>query len=179
MKKVKPIEEWLIWKLCEKAMKWILIIASVVLICVVGATVFIRYCLSGDFFGSDEIITLFAMWLYWLGGAYGSYEGSHITADLTNLFIKNEKALHGVHIFVNAMNVIITGIFSYWAIFNYALWNISSGKVTSGLSIPFVWSDIAITVSFVLMFIYSVYHLVRLFIPRADAEVVVAEGGEA
>ncbi|WP_165445332.1 TRAP transporter small permease [Bacilliculturomica massiliensis] len=178
MKKMKPIEEWFLWRVCEKLMRYILIFSSAVLIVVVGAAVFARYCMDGDFFGSDEIITLFAMWVYWLGGAYGSYEASHISADLTNLFVKSEKVKKVLQIIVNALTTCIAGVLAYWSVVYYAVWNIQTGATTPGLGIPLLASNSAITVSLCLMFLYSLYHLVRVFIPRADSAAQIAGKGE-
>lgn len=180
MKNTKSIEEFFLWKLIEKLMKYILVVTSLILIIVVGATVFIRYVLGKDFFGSDEIITLFAMWLYWLGGAYGSYEASHINADVTNLVIKNDYAKKVIEIIVNAFTTAIAGVLMYWSVVYYLAWNIKSGTATPGLHIPMLASNIAITISFCLMFLYSLYHLIRLFVPKvnSEAEIEQLEGVE-
>ena len=45
-------------------------------------SVVLRYCFKQNFYGSDEVIMLFAFWLYFMGAVYGSYENSHIKADL-------------------------------------------------------------------------------------------------
>ena len=86
---MKPIEKTFIWKLMEALMRWLLMISGVLLIVVITISVFMRYVLKSALFGSEEILALLAIWLYWIGGAYGSYEDSHIYADKTGKMIRN------------------------------------------------------------------------------------------
>ena len=72
MKNRKPIEEMGFWKFIVAIEEYILVITSFVAACIVAIGVFTRYVLGIDFFGQEEIITLIAMWLYWIGGVYGS-----------------------------------------------------------------------------------------------------------
>ena len=69
---MKPIEKTFIWKLMEALMRWLLMISGVLLIVVITISVFMRYVLKSALFGSEEILALLAIWLYWIGGAYGS-----------------------------------------------------------------------------------------------------------
>ncbi len=165
MKTVKPIEDWKIWKAALRIERGILALASMAAVICVCASVFMRYILKVDFFGLEEVITLLAMWIYWIGGVYGSYEKSHITADVSNLFIKTNKGKKRLDIVVGILTVFISGVFAYWSIVYYAVWNIQAGTKTIGLHIPYLASNIAITIGFVMMFLYSLYHLIRVFMP--------------
>jgi len=158
---MKRIEDTFVWRGAEKGMSFIMIVASFALIAIVGATVFIRYCLSSDFFGSDELITLFAMWLYWVGAAYGSFEESHISADMSDLVIKSQKGRETLKFIVRLIVMLVTAVLAYWGVFEYGAWNISSGTTTSGLCMPLIWCTGIISVSYVLMFIFAIYHFVN------------------
>jgi len=165
MKRVMPIENSMIWRGTTRVMRTVLIISGACLILLVGMSVFLRYVLHSTFVGTDDLIILFSIWLYWMGGAYGSYENSHISADLTNVFIKSDKLKKYVNIVVKLITAIIAGVFAYWSIFKYALWNFQAGTVTTGLRIPYLTSNIALTICLCLMFVYAVYHLVRSIFP--------------
>lgn len=167
---MKPIETTLIWRFMEKLMRWILILCSGLLVIVIGIAVFMRYVMNSVFFGSDEILALLAIWLYWIGGAYGSYEDSHISADMSSLFIKNPKVLHVFQTAVRGITVVISGIFAYWSVANYLIRNITHPTTTTGLRIPHLTSKIALTIGFCLMFLYSFYHFIRALRPRTDLE---------
>jgi TRAP-type C4-dicarboxylate transport system permease small subunit len=175
MKKLKPIESWVIWKANVNIMEIILAVCSVLLFVLIGASVFVRYIVHASIFGVEEIIAFLAIWLYWIGGVYGSYEKSHISGDLTNIFISTKKGKKIAEIASNVVTVIITGCFAYWSITEYALWNIKSGTKTIGLHIPNLVGNIVLPISFCFMFLYSVYHLVRIIHPAKRAR----EGGSA
>ncbi|WP_317854550.1 TRAP transporter small permease [Chakrabartyella piscis] len=89
----KPIEETKGWKLLLMGERSILVITSGLATFLVAVGVFMRYVLTKDFFGQEEVVTVVAMWLYWIGGVYGSYEDSHIKADICTDLIKNPKKL--------------------------------------------------------------------------------------
>lgn len=166
MKNIKPIEEFLIWKASVHIQRAILAFASMAaVICVCGTTI-ARYVFHRDLFGIEEVITLLAMWIYWIGAVYGSYEKSHITADMLSVLIKTEKGKYRLDLVVNLLTVAISGIFAYWSVADYLIWNIQSKTATTGLHIPYLASNIAITISFIMMFLYFLYHLIRFFIPR-------------
>lgn len=173
---MKPIEQTRIWKFMEKLMKWLLIICGALLVIVIAIAVFKRYIMKSTLFGSEEILALLAIWLYWIGGAYGSYEDSHISADMTNLLIRNDRVRHVYQGIIRGLTMVITGIFAYWSIFHYGLRNLAAGTRTTGLRIPLITSRIALTLAFCLMFFYAIYHFVRFIHPLQDGE---AKGGIA
>lgn len=167
---MKPIEKTFIWKLMEALMRWLLMISGVLLIVVITISVFMRYVLKSALFGSEEILALLAIWLYWIGGAYGSYEDSHISADMTGMMIRNERVREIYRMVIRGVTALIAGVFAYWAVFHYGAQIIAAGTRTTGLRIPLVTSRIALTVSFCLMFLYSVYHFVRAVCPLKGGE---------
>jgi len=177
MKTIMPIENSRIWRGVASFMRVALVICGACLIILVGMSVFLRYILHTSFVGTDDLIVLFAIWLYWLGGAYGSYEGSHISADLTNVFIKNEKLKSRINIVVKLITALIAGVFAYWSIAKYAIWNIQAGTTTTGLRIPYLTSNIALTICLCLMFMYAIYHFVRAVVPEKDIGIATLEEG--
>jgi TRAP-type C4-dicarboxylate transport system permease small subunit len=64
--------------------------------------------LQGDLFGYEEWVKLIAFWLYFLGGAYGAYNDTHVSADLINSYLKGKT--RQVMIFIRQ---VITSILSF------------------------------------------------------------------
>ena len=58
---MKAIENTFIWKLLEKIMRYLLIIAGALLIIIMGISVFMRYVMNSTLFGSEEILALLAI----------------------------------------------------------------------------------------------------------------------
>jgi len=144
--------------------KFILVTTSLLAAGIVAVGVFTRYILGIDFFGQEEIITVIAMWLYWIGGIYGSYEDSHIQADLLSSYVKNKKFLKIQRILVLLITIIVLAVFSYWS-FDYIKWSIGSNAKSVGLKIPLIISQIPLCVGFTMMLGYTVYHFIRQLIP--------------
>ena len=57
-----------------------IIIAGCVVAVLIFIEVMLRYVFGSPLFGVEEMVTLIAMWLYFLGASYGAYERSHIKA---------------------------------------------------------------------------------------------------
>ena len=165
---MKPIEKTAIWKILDKVMSIILVVFGLCLIVVIGAAVVVRYIMHSALFGNEEILALLAIWVYWIGGAYGSYTDTHISADMTDLFFKNEKLKPAVRVVIRAVTVFITGCFAYWSIFKYAIPNLVHPIYTTGLRIPKYTSQLAMTIAFCLMFFYAIYHFIRTIHPMKE-----------
>ena len=126
------LTQTLFWRALRFTVKWLMIIGSVVsTVCMVYAVIK-RYIFSGNFYGSDEIIMLFAFWLYFMGAVYGSYEDSHIKADLLNVYIKNMRIKDGLAILAQFCTVVVNTIVLMWA-FKYfcseiSKWGLSTSQ---------------------------------------------------
>lgn len=158
MLKVTNIEQTRLWKILDMAQKVILITANMSAALVVAIGVFTRYVLKIDFFGQEEIVTVIAMWLYFIGGVRGSFEDSHIQADVVSTLVKDPKIKKGIAVFVKAVSVAVLVVLSKWSI-DYAMWSFESHALSTGLKIPLILSQGALMVGFIFMAIYTIYHL--------------------
>lgn len=165
MKNLKPIEETFIWRFMDRLLSIFLIVGSASMLILIVANVVMRYFFDSAIFGAEEILGFLIVWMYWIGGTYGSLEDSHISADMTNLLIKNEKIRHNYQVVVRFVTMVIVGVFCYWSLTNYAPKIISAGSTTPGLHIPYVVGKIVIPVALTLMFLYSIYWFIRTIHP--------------
>lgn len=146
------------WKVLLFLMKLTLVVCSVVSTGCIVAGVVIRYILNGDFYGSEEIILCFAFWLYFIGAAYGSYENSHIKADLLNMYLKNMRWKDGMNLLAQLVTVLSNAVLLCWAIVSMQ-WAIVKWPLTTSLKIPIAIPRAAILVGLLVMFFYHVYYL--------------------
>ena len=167
MKKLKPIEEWIFWKALIHAERFILVFASAAAAAVVFAGVIMRYVIKTDLFGIEEIVTIIVMWLYFIGAAYGSFEDSHIKADMLPALIKNKKALKTLNLAIYGISAALLTVIAFWGL-QYAHWSILSGGKSVGWRFPLIISQIPITIGFVLMWFYAICHLVRTALKKID-----------
>ena len=158
--KTFDLSKTVFWKILENIVKWLMIIGSIASTGCMVYSVVLRYCFKQNFYGSDEVIMLFAFWLYFMGAVYGSYENSHIKADLLNMYIKNLRKKDAVALVAQVLTIVVNTIVLIWAIkfFNMELakWGLSTA-----LKIPLVIPKSAIFFGFLLMWFYHVYYFIH------------------
>ncbi|MGI6181127.1 MAG: TRAP transporter small permease [Agathobaculum sp.] len=154
------LTQTLFWKILHQTIKWLMIIGSVVSTACMVYAVIVRYIFTGNFYGSDEVIMLFAFWLYFMGAAYGSFENSHIKADLLNVYIKNMRVKDGIAVFAQFCTVVVNTVILVWAT-RYFTSEIAKWGLSTSLKIPLVIPKSAIFFGFLLMEFYHVYYLQR------------------
>lgn len=148
------------WNLLLKIQRFILVVSGIFVIVGISLVVLFRYFLKLDLFGMEEIITIFAFWMYFIGGSYGAYERSHISADLINAYVKNDRT----RTFMKAITSLITAglclLFLKWA-YDYFTWTLAANPKSTALHIPMIIPQSAILIGFILMSFYFLVHLVR------------------
>ena len=164
-KRRKCFENFILWRALVGTERFLLWTSSVIIILVITIAVIMRYVFNSDFFGSEEILKLFAVWMYFIGGSYGSYENSHITADILSVFVKSPKVMRMINIFIATLSLVISLFFIDWA-FQYWEQVQLLGGTTSGLKIPLPIYKFAPVAAYILMAVFGLYHLVNLVIKR-------------
>ena len=141
--------------------KTIVVFCSLLLAFVFLAVVILRYVFQADLFAYEEWVLVAAFWLYFIGGAQGSFEGSHIKADFINAWIGNARAKWILGNVTLAMEVFVGAVLSYWAVLmvledvaKYPDW-----PATVAWKIPFVLPRFGIMLGLFLMTFYTVLHL--------------------
>lgn len=182
MNKLKPIEETALYKGVDGIQSIILIILGIAMVTVTVVAVVMRYIFNSQLFGSDELLSFIIIWSYWMGGAYGSFEDSHISADITGIMIKNKKVLRTVRIIQRLLTVMITAVLAYWAVAKYMPKIMAQNNVTTALRMPLVIGRMSSVVGMVLMFFFSLYWLyreIRPYTPTVNTDEKTAEGGNS
>ena len=148
------------WRTLRSTIKWLMITGSVVSTSCMVYAVIKRYLFKGNFYGSDEIIMLFAFWLYFMGAAYGSFENSHIKADLLNVYIRNVRLKDGVGLLAQLLTVAVNTVVLLWAA-RYFSTEIRRWGLSTALKIPLVIPKSSVFFGFLLMEFYHVFYLLR------------------
>lgn len=143
-----------------KLQEYICIITGVIVCFLIVVAAFMRYVLAKDFYGSEELILLTAFWLYFMGSSLAARDDTHINADMTSLFVKNEKMKQKIALVKYVLSFLISVLTTKWS-FGYILWSMSLNPKTNVLKIPLTLSQIPILISFILMDIYLLGHIVK------------------
>lgn len=136
-----------------------IIIAGCVVAVLIFIEVMLRYVFGSPLFGVEEMVTLIAMWLYFLGASYGAYERSHIKAELVHLWFNTPRSLALVKSVASLITVVLSLIMVSWS-YPYFIWGIREGETSQALLLPMVLSQSAVFFGAILMSIYFVAELV-------------------
>ena len=153
------LKDTAIWKLLLKVIRFVIVVCSIMSTATILAAVFMRYVLGSNFYGSDEIILLFAFWLYFIGAAHGSYENSHIKADLMKMYIKNMRVKDAIGLLAEFATVLVNTVVLVWAT-EMLIWSLEKNPLTTSLKIPISISHSAIFLGMLFMELYHVYYFV-------------------
>jgi TRAP-type transport system small permease protein len=143
----------------------IVVIALPILPITFFLVVLFRYVLETDLFAYEEWLLPICFWLYFLGGALGTYDDVHINADLLGAVSESPKYLWLRKIGITAIELVIVLFVVYWAylmladeIASYPNW-----KTTIALKIPFFIPRVGIFLGFLFMAFYSALFLYLLW----------------
>ena len=119
----------------------------------------ITRALSVDFRGYEEFLIAFAFWLYMFGTAHGSFENSHITADILSIVLKEGLAKDILDMIKYILTLAIGIMFLTWAV-ELVQWTIVMGTKTPTWRIPMTIPQSSILFGLACA---SFYNAVRLY----------------
>jgi TRAP-type transport system small permease protein len=128
-----------------------------------GAVVILRYGFEANLFAYEEWMLVAAFVLYFIGGAQGSYERSHIRADLIGEWVQKPRMKWALEIFVLGLEVAVGAVLTYWGLLMLAedLAKYPLLPATAVYGIPLAVPRGTIFLGFLLMTIYAALHLCR------------------
>lgn len=147
-----------LWDAKLRLMRVLLVAITVFYSSLVMYSVILRYGFNETIIGIEELATYSAIWGYFLGAAYGSYERSHISATLVPVIFSNETARGSVEAFATFLTLIISGILT-WHVAVYFGWSLESRPRSLELRTDLVWFHAAVLFGFVMMTLYTALEL--------------------
>lgn len=152
--------------------------ASLIMAATFFCVVILRYGFGADLFAYEEWLLIICFWLYFMASALGTYENSHVNADLLNYLTDNERLKWIRSLLVCSIELVVTLFAVYWAVLvlrdeiaAYPYW-----QATIALKIPFIVPRFALLFGFGLMAFYSALRLWVLFRIRRVPELDAADG---
>lgn len=177
----QKVENFFLWKWLLSIERFVMVFCSIAVVLTICGIVVTRYFLHINFSGSDEILVILALWLYFVGGLYGSYEDCHIKADVLSVFVHKESVLRVVNVIIKLISLIVSVWLAVWA-FKYLDLCLMLGGKTLVYKLPMMCSRGALVVGYTLPVIYNVYHFIisiaDLKNPPIDSENSATGGNE-
>lgn len=148
------------------AQKTIIVLCSLLIAVTFGIVVVLRYGFQANLFAYEEWMLVAAFILYFIGAAQGSYDDSHIKADLVNEWIKSARLRRRFNLLVLGLEVVIAGVLAYWGLLMVAedLAKYPELPATTVYKIPLAVPRGTIFIGFVLMTVYAAMHFLRLLL---------------
>ncbi len=112
-----------------------------------------RELLGQPLLGLEEIVLTSVMWLYMMGAALASREGTHLRGDFIQFLIKNPKTLAGIRLLAGLISFALAVIFSLWA-FSLMSWGFERQQSTAVLRIPLYVAQSSMFVCSVIIIFY-------------------------
>ena len=156
-------------------------VASLIMAATFFCVVILRYGFGADLFAYEEWLLIICFWLYFMASAIGTYENSHVSADLLSYLTEDERLRWMRAVLVCTIELIVSLAAFYWAVLaihdeiaSYPYW-----QATIALKIPFVVPRFALIFGFGLMSFYSALRLYVLCKLRRVPESPAADTGHS
>ncbi len=154
---MNKLEKTAFWKALAKFLRFGLILSSVLVTVITFAAVITR-ALNINFLGYEEILIICAFWLYMLGTAYGSYEDSHIKADVIVVMMPEGRMKSLLALIRNTLSLILGIIFLLWALQLFQ-WTIVMENKTPVWRIPMTVSQSSLLFGLTVATFYNAVYL--------------------
>jgi len=156
------------WVGLLKLQRAIMLISLCFCILTIMLEVIMRYILHTSIIGIEELAAYVAFWLYMIGAAYGSYERSHIKAEVTHLIFKSQRKYSVARGVVSLVTFLIACSAIPWA-YRYMEWGFlrqeQSSSTLFGTTYPVVYIQSSIAVGLTLMAFYFLAEAVQWLYP--------------
>ncbi|MDL2226266.1 TRAP transporter small permease [Deltaproteobacteria bacterium OttesenSCG-928-M10] len=143
-------------------MSFVVVSTQIVFTLIIFGSVVARQFFGRDLYGNEDFILIAAFWLYMIGGAYGSYEDSHIKADIVNEILKEGKLKNFLQTGSALLETVISLVITVWG-WQLVVWGLAKNAKSISWKIPMVVPQSAIFIGFAIMFIYSLRAMIRRF----------------
>lgn len=175
MKRLMESRLWLGFARIQRAVLFVLCIATTI---IVGLACILRYLFHTDLLAYTEYLLIVAFWLYMIGGTHGSYEKSHISADILSVYMKDGMATDILNLIKLTLSLALSAVFLIWAV-KFAVFSFRLGGRTPVLQIPRILGEVSIAAGYAFITFYNlVYFLEGILLFRKKRVKKNLIGGE-
>jgi len=148
-----------IWNGMANVQRAIMIATSCFIVLLLFGSVLMRYFFHYPGMEVEEIATMAAFWLYFTGAIYGSYERSHIKAELAHLIFKKPRAQALLRVTASLIVFVLAVIMAYWG-YHFFIWGIEKQGRSLTLLLPMVYAQSSILFGAIFMSFYFFVELI-------------------
>lgn len=153
----QPIEKFI--EYVHIAERTILVVSSTLTFMGICLAVSLRYFFKQDLFGLEEILMILGFWLYFVGGAYGSYTRTQIKAELLDFIFSSARIKGVIKSACHLVSVAMAGCLCWWSV-EMLIFGLEKGAHTPVFNLPMATAHLPLIVGFFLMMVYTTGELV-------------------
>jgi TRAP-type C4-dicarboxylate transport system permease small subunit len=112
-----------------------------------------RYIFDFSIYGIEELMSFFAVWLYFIGSAHGAWSRSHISASLLDVILPFGSLQQSLRVLACAVSTILSLWMAAWA-FKYFLNSVQRNLMSLEVGIPIAYVNVIMPVGLALMAVY-------------------------
>ena len=157
-----PIVSRLLDRTLPRVMTFIIILTQAAFTAIIFGSVVARVAFGRDLYGNEDFVLIAAFWLYMIGGAHGSYDNSHIKADIVAELMRPGRLKRLTTAGAAAVETLVTLVIAVWG-WQLILWGVARGAKSISWKIPMFIPQGAIFAGFAVMFVYSLRRVRRLW----------------
>lgn len=131
----------------------ILMLTGVIVTVLMAVQIVTRYVFGFSIYGIEELMSFFAVWLYFIGSAHGAWSRSQISASLLDVALPFGRLQQSLRVLACAATTILTLWMAVWAT-EYLLNSIQRHLMSLEVGIPMAWVNAAMPLGLILMAIY-------------------------
>lgn len=146
----------------------IMAIANIAICAMILIGAFMRYILAKDFYGQEELVLMIAFWMYFIGSAVATREGSQVSADLVSTLLRSERQKAVLVLIRTIITTLLFGLLTKWA-WDYFLWSLQLRPTTAVYKLPMSISHGSLLLSFALSVLYEIKHLCHACVVLKEA----------
>jgi TRAP-type C4-dicarboxylate transport system permease small subunit len=139
--------------------RWFLFLITAILSTSMFIQIVTRYFFGTSLFGLEQFIGYTAVWLYFVGAAYGSYERSHIKAEFIGVMIKTRRKLAVIRAFAALVSTAMSVVFAVWS-WEFCVDSLKMGETTPTMGVPMIWFQAALFIGALLMIYYFLWEFI-------------------
>jgi len=119
-----------------------------------------RYFFNTSLFGLEQFVGYTAVWVYFIGAAYGSYERSHVKAEFIGMAIKSKRKLMIGRSASAAVATFVSCVLAKWSL-DFCLASIRVHEISPTHSVPMIYFQSALLVGAILMVGYFLWEAIE------------------
>jgi TRAP-type C4-dicarboxylate transport system permease small subunit len=98
--------------------------------------VLVRYVFDFGIFGLNDVTSLIAVWMYFLGASYAAYTNEHISASLVDVvFPADGRTAAVISTVACFLTAVVMLVFAWWST-QYVMWAFDMGAISDELKLP-------------------------------------------